>query len=187
MSELSLKLVCKQGTWVGQGTWGGLGGAGYLAVEDELWSALLELHAPDQRHAIGFMRGILVVVVRGHQELLVLERGGAGRRGGEVERTKGEREGVRGGGEAYCWRGVVRVGKTHAHTHSHTGPYLWGPVKTGNDSMFGPALVVEQSAQRQAGPSRHVPVANQKQGQRLYGHAVKQGDGISDSPTIPLL
>ena len=61
MSELSLKLVCKQGTWVGQGTWGGLGGAGYLAVEDELWSALLELHVPDQRHAIGFMRGILEI------------------------------------------------------------------------------------------------------------------------------
>lgn len=46
----------------------------YLAVEDVLGRPLLVLHVPDQSHTVGLVRSVLVVVVRGHQELWILRR-----------------------------------------------------------------------------------------------------------------
>lgn len=44
----------------------------YLAVEDVLWCALLILHVPDQCDSVRLMGSVLVVVIRGHQQLWIL-------------------------------------------------------------------------------------------------------------------
>lgn len=46
-------------------------------MEDVLGRPLLVLHVPDESHAVGLVRSILVVVVRGHQQLWILWRDAA--------------------------------------------------------------------------------------------------------------
>lgn len=54
----------------------------YLTVKDVLWCGLLKLDVPHKSDAVRFMRRILVVVVRGNQQLGVL---------GEVNKSKQHR------------------------------------------------------------------------------------------------
>lgn len=41
-------------------------------MEDVLGGVFLVLHVPDQRHSIGFVRSVLVVVIGGRQQLRIL-------------------------------------------------------------------------------------------------------------------
>lgn len=38
-------------------------------------------------------------------------------------------------------------------TSPQSSPYLRGPVQTGDDSMFGPVIVIEQPTEGQTGPT----------------------------------
>lgn len=50
----------------------------YLAVEDVLGGPFLVLHVPDQSNTVRLVGSILVVVIRGHQELWILWRNKSG-------------------------------------------------------------------------------------------------------------
>lgn len=47
----------------------------YLTVEDVLRRRLLVLHVPHQGHAVWLVGGVLVVVIRGDQQLRILVTG----------------------------------------------------------------------------------------------------------------
>lgn len=96
-------------------------------MKDVLWCGLLELDVPHEGDAVRLVRRVFVVVVGGNQQLGVLSRG-------EHEETA----------QGDSWEPPVCV----AH--------LRGPVQAGDDAMLGPVLVVEESAQRQAGPRAQV-------------------------------
>lgn len=55
--------------------WGCAGKEPYLTVEDVLGRRLLVLHVPHQGHAVRLVGGVLVVVVRGDQQLRILVTG----------------------------------------------------------------------------------------------------------------
>lgn len=95
-------------------------------MKDVLWCGLLKLDVPHEGDAVRLVRSVFVIVVGGNQQLRVLSKEG---RSGQHRGRAGNRP---------VW------------------PHLGGPVQAGDDAMLGPVLIIEEPAQRQAGPRAQV-------------------------------